>query len=553
MAVAGFGIVAVGYWAREKDFSMVRLFVYGWVLCVCSFVLPSAADIINVPGDYGTIQEGIDAAQDGDEVVVGDGVWTGPGNVNLDIGGKPITVRSENGPDGCIIDCEGVSEQRGFVLTSGETSATVVEGFTIRNGNMVSSGGIYIRDSSPTIKNCIITDCQSALGAAIYMYDSNSLIIDCTFNSNTSATSGGGLYISLGSPRIVRGSFSNNVTPGLGSGIACFGSDAVVKDCVFTGNSADIGGGMYSQGGNPTVTGCSFVGNNATRFGGGMTNDGSSPTVDDCDFTENTSGQGGGGCASSSGSAPIFTNCSFTDNTSLNGGGLFNLNVDTPLVGCTFNGNHARRFGGAIYNSQSDPQIVAITAVGNTAVNGGGGIYNTFSNPLVGGAIIRDNSPNQIFDGSSSTSTVYHSNIQGGWGGLGNIDEIPLFVNPNKGDLRLLPGSPGIDAGNNLLVPPGTLVDIYGDVRFVDDPETKDTGLPGGDGGSNIIDMGAAEFQPDDCLADFNGDGIVNSLDFLAFLNAFVNGEAIADFNGDGVINTLDFLAFLNAFIEGCG
>ena len=54
------------------------------------------------------------------------------------------------------------------------------------------------------------------------------------------------------------------------------------------------------------------------------------------------------------------------------------------------------------------------------------------------------------------------------------------------------------------------------------------------------------------CPADFNGDGVVNTLDFLDFLNAFSAGDPRADFNQDGVINTLDFLAFLNAFVAGC-
>ncbi len=54
------------------------------------------------------------------------------------------------------------------------------------------------------------------------------------------------------------------------------------------------------------------------------------------------------------------------------------------------------------------------------------------------------------------------------------------------------------------------------------------------------------------CRADFNGDGSVNTLDVLAFLNAFTSGDQRADFNGDGVINTLDFIAFLNAFTAGC-
>ncbi|GIK17855.1 MAG: hypothetical protein DYG93_04285 [Leptolyngbya sp. PLA2] len=54
------------------------------------------------------------------------------------------------------------------------------------------------------------------------------------------------------------------------------------------------------------------------------------------------------------------------------------------------------------------------------------------------------------------------------------------------------------------------------------------------------------------CLADFNGDTTVNTLDFLAFLNAYTSGDPRADFNGDTVINTLDVLAFLNAFTSPC-
>ncbi len=56
----------------------------------------------------------------------------------------------------------------------------------------------------------------------------------------------------------------------------------------------------------------------------------------------------------------------------------------------------------------------------------------------------------------------------------------------------------------------------------------------------------------EDCPADFNGDTVVNTLDFVAFLNAFVAQDASADFNGDTTVNTLDFVAFLNAFVAGC-
>ncbi len=54
------------------------------------------------------------------------------------------------------------------------------------------------------------------------------------------------------------------------------------------------------------------------------------------------------------------------------------------------------------------------------------------------------------------------------------------------------------------------------------------------------------------CPADFNGDGGVDTLDVLAFLNAWSAGDSTADFNHDGAINTLDVLAFLNAWSVGC-
>ncbi len=60
------------------------------------------------------------------------------------------------------------------------------------------------------------------------------------------------------------------------------------------------------------------------------------------------------------------------------------------------------------------------------------------------------------------------------------------------------------------------------------------------------------EFVPP-CIADWDGDGAVTTLDFLAFLNDWAAGNPRADLNGDGTVNTIDFLAFLNAWSAGCG
>ncbi|MCW5776401.1 MAG: PQQ-dependent sugar dehydrogenase [Phycisphaeraceae bacterium] len=54
------------------------------------------------------------------------------------------------------------------------------------------------------------------------------------------------------------------------------------------------------------------------------------------------------------------------------------------------------------------------------------------------------------------------------------------------------------------------------------------------------------------CAVDLDGNGEVNTVDFLAFLNAFTGGDPVADFNNDGTINTVDVVVFMNAWNSGC-
>ena len=71
-------------------------------------------------------------------------------------------------------------------------------------------------------------------------------------------------------------------------------------------------------------------------------------------------------------------------------------------------------------------------------------------------------------------------------------------------------------------------------------------------GGYSLTGGFWAASMGDPCVGDFNGDGTVNTLDVLAFLNAWTAAEGSADINGDGTVNTLDVLAFLNAWTAGC-
>ena len=91
--------------------------------------------------------------------------------------------------------------------------------------------------------------------------------------------------------------------------------------------------------------------------------------------------------------------------------------------------------------------------------------------------------------------------------------------------------------------------DIEGLERFADDPGTPDTGQ----GKAPIVDRGAHELQAPPCLADFNGDGLLNVFDFLAFQTAFSEEDESADHAPPfGVFNVFDFLAFQTAFGNGC-
>jgi hypothetical protein len=55
-----------------------------------------------------------------------------------------------------------------------------------------------------------------------------------------------------------------------------------------------------------------------------------------------------------------------------------------------------------------------------------------------------------------------------------------------------------------------------------------------------------------DCYADFDGDGQLTILDFVAYQNAFTSGDDAADCDGNGSLDILDFVCFQNSFTAGC-
>ena len=200
-----------------------------------------------VPNKYPNIQAAINDANNGDIITVAPGIYTGEGNVDIDFKGKRITLKSVNGPQTCIIDCNGTQEEehRGFELHKHEDSNSVIQGFTVRNGYAQYGGGILCASSKPLIRDCIITKNTAYRGAGIC---GDPYLKNCIISNNAASDIGGGL---------------------LGRG-GLWGDLLSISNCIITGNKAKQGAGIYFIGNNADFINCTISGNKAIIWGGGI-------------------------------------------------------------------------------------------------------------------------------------------------------------------------------------------------------------------------------------------------------------------------------------------
>lgn len=152
-----------------------------------------------------------------------------------------------------------------------------------------------------------------------------------------------------------------------------------------------------------------------------------------------TNGAGAGIFSVATYAIPTFQNCSIYYN---DGPGIFNVYSSSVINNCTIWGNNSSDpyGGGGILNRNISHSIITNCTIAN---NWGGGIGNYHSKPIVSESIIWGNTPSQVVPGA----VVTFSDIQYGYGGEGNIDADPLFVNPEEGDFSLQPNSPALDIG----------------------------------------------------------------------------------------------------------
>jgi len=455
------------------------------------------------------------------------------GNYIIDLGENVIGNNAYHVVTGVTVDDTTVLD--GFIISAGQAndisppndrgggmysyySGPKLNNITFSgNSAYFSGGGMYNEGGSPTLTNVTFSSNSTTWnGGGMGNYGGDPTLTNVIFIGNSTG-SGGGMRNFIGSPKLTKVTFSNNIASVEGGGISN-AATLVLTEVTFIGNSSNNFGGGMSNSGISTLTNVTFSSNSAT-WGGGMYNVGIS-TLTSVTFSSNSATNGGGMYNRGS---PTLTNVTFWGNSSNNGGGMYNDDSDPKLMNVTFCGNNSIGLGGGIFNSQSSPELMNVTFSGNSSLFGagiynndisaptlinvtfsrnsasarGGGIYNNLSSPILKNVIMWGNTAHisaNILNENYSSTNVSYSNIQGGYSGTGNINSDPQFVDADGADnivgtpddnLRLRPGSPAIDAGNNTDVPPGVTTDLDGSPRVVD----------GNGDGSAIVDMGAYEYN----------------------------------------------------------
>ncbi|MCF6283337.1 MAG: hypothetical protein L3J28_14230 [Candidatus Polarisedimenticolaceae bacterium] len=447
-----------------------------------------AAICIGANCTYTTIQLAIDAATTGQTITVSDGTY----NENINFSGKEITVQSENGAATTFIKGTTWYTNAAVVkFITGETAATVLDGFTLDNTTSASeTRGITIVNATPTIKNCII-DSNEALynspgfGGGMHLSGTGGATITATTISNnttgTSGEQGGGIYhAGSGLLSITGGSVESNYAYKGGAGIVgtsgsiSLSGTAVKLNTSGTGGTTGAGGIYYTGSGTLTITDSIIESNSSPKYGGGgiYISSGTANITGTTIKSNTSSGDWGGAGILMDGTAVlnlskshILGNRSSGPNNNSDGGGIrIGVGTSATITNTVLAGNVVegawQADGGGIFNAGT-LNLYFSTIADNYSYNQGGGLYaggteNIYNSIIWGNSYAHGTGSAEIY---GTTENLY----------LTEVTSDPLFVSRSaaaastptiNGSYDLQAGSNAIDTGDATNAPADDIAGI---------------------------------------------------------------------------------------------
>ncbi len=254
----------------------------------------------------------------------------------------------------------GKATNGGGIYATGGGSLTL-DGVTIANCTASDGGGIYATgNGSLTLQNSTISEnTATSYSGGIYLTNGSSAIENSTISGNTAGAFGGGIYLTNGSSAIENSTIYENMATSYGGGIYSRNSSIKIVDSEITKNNSDTsgssGGGIYAIGNGSLMLQNSTIAENTARYGGGIYSNGAQTTIQNSTIYGNTAVSYGGGIYLSNGSSTI-QNSTIYGNTTWSGGGIYASNSSINIVNSTITGNVSSSSGGGL-DVASSPSI----------------------------------------------------------------------------------------------------------------------------------------------------------------------------------------------------